>query len=142
MNKYLYATFIAVFLTATAFIFYHSKTKQDELPPLKARVGEMVRSKEWLQALASSESIFKAIKADPKDLKLKLKLVQLYIQEGRITGDHAYYDPAALKLLEEILTKDPVNFEGLCFKGMVQLSQHHFTEALETVKKAQAVSEY
>jgi Tfp pilus assembly protein PilF len=63
------------------------------------------------------ESLIEKVRKDPKDLKSKIQLAQGYIQEGRITGDYNYYDVAALKLLDDVLEKDPNNFEALCSKA-------------------------
>ena len=59
-----------------------------------------------------------------------------YIQEARITGDHAYYDAAALELLDDVIANEPQNFDALCCKATVLLSQHHFSEALKVAKTA------
>jgi hypothetical protein len=69
-------------------------------------------------------------------MKSKLKLVYAYIQEGRISGNHAYYDKRALSLCDEILKKESDNYEALCAKATVLLSQHHFSEAKPLAEKA------
>lgn len=96
----------------------------------------MALSGEWLNTKKSIEGLLAAIEQDPNDLKSMLNLSQAYIQEGRITGDHGYYDNAALDLLETILKKEPQNFEALCCKATVLLSQHHFAEGKDIAKLA------
>jgi tetratricopeptide (TPR) repeat protein len=42
--------------------------------------------------------------------------------------------------IEQVLKKDPKNFEALTLKSILQLSQHHFSEALETAQKAKQIN--
>ena len=71
----------------------------------------------------------------------RLNLAQLFIMEARVTGEHGHYYPAALALTEEILadpelTDEDLRFRTLTTKAGVQLSQHEFSDALETGKQA------
>ncbi len=83
--------------------------------------------------------------ADKSNLESLLKLVEIYVYEARVTGEHPYYYQAALKTLDEILnnknklTKDQ-NFTALFYKATVQLSQHNFNEALVTGNEAMAIN--
>src|ERR1041385_3058318 len=65
-----------------------------------------------------------------------LSLSQADIQEGGETGDHAYSDKAGIELLDKRLKSDTTNFEAMCCRATVLLSQHHFTEGLDQGKKA------
>ena len=47
-----------------------------------------------------------------------------------------YYDKAALDLLEDVVQNQPKNFDALCCKATVLLSQHHFTEGLAVAQQA------
>ena len=83
--------------------------------------------------------------SDNSNYESLLKLVEIYVYEARVTGEHPYYYQAALKTLEEILknenklTKDQ-NFTALFYKSTVQLSQHNFNEALVTGKAAMKIN--
>ena len=57
-----------------------------------------------------------------------------YIQESRVTGNHAYYDEAAQKLVAQVLEKEPQNYDGLAAKATLLLSQHHFTDGLKAAQ--------
>jgi tetratricopeptide (TPR) repeat protein len=137
-KKMIYAAFVLLFLGFSAFALIHAGNKEKEsiLTPLKERKGAMANSQEWLKTKATVDGLIKQLERDPKDTKSKLLLAQSYIMEGRVTGDHAYYDPAALKVLDNVLAKEPEHFEALCFKATVLLSQHHFAEGLELATKA------
>jgi tetratricopeptide (TPR) repeat protein len=45
-----------------------------------------------------------------------------------------------MKYIDDILVREPKNFEALVLKAILQLSQHHFSDALLTAKKAQTIS--
>jgi tetratricopeptide (TPR) repeat protein len=111
-----------------------------EFAPLKMRSAELSKAPEWVKVQDDVDLLFKKIKSDPSDLKSKLLLAQLYMNEARVTGDHPYYYPATLKILDDVLTRDPKSFEALAFKSSVLLSQHHFQEALEVGSKAKAIN--
>ena len=69
-------------------------------------------------------------------------MVSIFIQEARVTGDHSYYDKASFKYLSDILIKDSSNFEALVMKSIIQMSQHHFSDGLQTAMKAQQINPY
>jgi hypothetical protein len=72
----------------------------------------------------------------------KLKLSALYLQEARISGNYTYYDMAAMKLVNDVLKKDANNFEGLTFKALIFLSQHHFAEGLAVAEQVRRLYPY
>jgi tetratricopeptide (TPR) repeat protein len=47
-----------------------------------------------------------------------------------------------MKYIDDVLKADAQNFEALLLKATLQLSQHHFDEALQTAQAAQKVSDY
>jgi tetratricopeptide (TPR) repeat protein len=136
MRKNLYLIlfgFTAVLLTC---IFIFSKKPVEKVPTFKERKGSIALSGEWLNTKQAIEGLLKNIELNPEDYKSKLNLSQAYIQEARITGDHAYYDQAALELLDDVIKNEPTNFDALCCKATVLLSQHHFSEGLAVAQQA------
>ncbi|MGL5890275.1 MAG: tetratricopeptide repeat protein, partial [Bacteroidia bacterium] len=121
-------------------IFVFSDKAEATIPRYKQPRGTYALSAEWLNTKAAIEGLLAELEENPDNYKVMLQLVQAYIQEARNTGDHAYYDKAALELCERILKKEPNNFETLCCKATVELSQHHFSEALATATKAQKIN--
>ncbi len=136
MRKYSYLILIGVTGILLLCIFLFSKTPEKKIPSFKERQGSINLSGEWLNSKKAMEGLLASIEANPNDYKSMLTLAQAYIQESRITGDHGYYDKAALELLDKVLEAEPKNFEALCFKATVLLSQHHFAEGLEVAKIA------
>jgi tetratricopeptide (TPR) repeat protein len=136
MRKHLYTILVSVTLIILISIFVFAKKPKKVIPPYKDRKGSIALSAEWLDTKKAIENLLANVQANPKDYKSMLALAQAYIQESRVTGDHAYYDKAALEVLNTVLENEPKNFEALCCKATVLLSQHHFAEGLEVAKFA------
>lgn len=147
MNKrFTYIILIALFFGATAFIVvrYKSKLHNNVIAfyPLKERKGSMALSTEWAAAKENADKLIRIVRETPEDKKSALALATLYIQEGRATGNYQYYDEAALKYIDDVLSTEPENFEALLLKSIVQLSQHHFADGLQTAEKAKSLNPY
>ena len=130
MKKLLFPSLVLTLLVTLGFVYKKYTTRINQPPAFKERALNVNASSEWLNAKKAIEGLLDRIRRNPNDIKAKLQLAMAYIQESRITGDHAYYDEASLKLLNEVLAKDAKNFDGMCAKTTVLLSQHHFTEGL------------
>ena|ERR1700741_213845 len=140
MKKHLHTLLVGVTGILLLTIFLFSKKPKETAPQLKERKGSIALNAEWLNTKQAIEGLLTAIELNPKDYKSKLNLAQAYIQEARVTGDHAYYDNAALELLNDVTENEPQNFDALCCKSTVLLSQHHFSEALTVAKLALPVN--
>ncbi|MGQ0830002.1 MAG: tetratricopeptide repeat protein [Bacteroidota bacterium] len=140
MRKNQYLTLVAVTGALFILILVFSKAPEKEAPVFRERIGSIALSGEWLNTKKVIESLLAAIKLNPDDNKSKLTLAQAYIEEARITGDHAYYDQASLELIDQVLEAQPQNFDALCSKATVLLSQHHFSEALVIAQEALPVN--
>lgn len=139
MKKYLYPSLLLVFGLLAAAILYFKKPAL-RTPELKARHGDLSAGKEWLNTKAAIEGLLAKLRTNPKDQKSRLLLAQAYMQEARVTGDHPYYDGAAMQLLEEVLQAEPENFEALCCKASLCLTQHHFAQGLGIAEQAQKIN--
>src|SRR5689334_13689820 len=119
MKKYYTLFLIILFLTATFLIIAFRKPE----PVYSLIDRKNATSTEWVNSKQAIENLLRAIRSNPADMKSKLKLVYAYIQEGRASGNHAYYDQAAISLCDEILKKEKKNYEAMCAKATVLLSQ-------------------
>ena len=88
---------------AAAIFFF--KKPDAKIPELKARRGDLAAGGEWLNTKAAIEGLLAKLRSDPSDQKSRLLLAQAYMQEARVTGDHPYYDGAAMELLEHVLQR-------------------------------------
>ncbi|MFM9945878.1 MAG: tetratricopeptide repeat protein [Bacteroidia bacterium] len=116
------------------------KQGKAQFAPLKERNTELAKLPDWELVKSKATEFFSNIKNDSLDLKSKLLLAQLYMQEARITGEHPYYYPATLTILDDVIKHDNENFEAHAFKASVLLSLHHFKEALEVGTKAASIN--
>ena len=132
MKKLAYPLLIVALLTTLGFVYKNYEQKKNAIPTLQNRSEKQTIStgSEWLNTKAAIESLLDQLRRHPDDIKAKLQLAMAYVQESRVTGNHAYYDEAAFKLVSQVLEKEPRNYEGLCVKTTILLSQHHFADAL------------
>lgn len=137
-NKLLPGLLMILFLGAAGFIIMNHQNKELKktatIYSLLERKGMQAKTEEWLFIKNSVEKLQETIKKNPADKKSLTALANYMIMEARASGNYSYYDAAALKYVEDVLAIDPNNFEALCLKALVQLSQHHFTEGLATAE--------
>jgi len=143
-KNHFYLVAIMLFIVTAGFIVVKykkdEKTKTAVFYPLKDRVAGLANTNEMKQLQERFADLVKIVRTNPDEIKSRIALAALYIQEARVTGDYMYYDMAATKYVDEILEKDPANFEALTFKSLLFLSQHHFAEGLALAEKARAIN--
>lgn len=145
-KSYLYLIILIIFVFAAGFIVVKykkgEKNKAASFYPLKERKNISDHAEEWKEVQKSFDELMKIARTNPDDTKSRIGLASLYIQEGRVTGNYMYYDMAAMKYVNEVLEKEPDNFEALTFKSLLYLSQHHFADGLAIAEKAKQVNPY
>ncbi|MGB8194774.1 MAG: tetratricopeptide repeat protein [Chitinophagaceae bacterium] len=145
-RTFTYILVIAIFITAVGFIIVKYNKDEEKKAvtfyELKERRGPSAQTTEWATTKENANKLLAAIKQNPDDLKSRLALAALFVQEARITGNYLYYDMAAMKYVNDVLKKEPENFEALIYKAIVQLSQHHFADGLQTAQQAQKSNPY
>lgn len=143
-KKSLYLVLAGLFILTVAAVVvkYNNQKSKDEnrTYSILERKGELSSSKEFSDLKAKHAALLLETDVDQTDPKPALKLAALYIEEARVTGNHAYYDMAALKYVNKVLKLDPENFHGLVFKSVILLSQHHFADALVIAEHARQVN--
>ena len=142
----LYLVLIILFIGAVGFVVLKYK-KEDSARSatqytLLERTGVLAQMPEWQNTKTNAAKLMAAIKANPKDVKSQIALVNLFVMEARTTGNYTYYDRAAMKYLNNILQSDPQNFEALTLKSLLYLSQHHFADGLATATLAQSINPF
>lgn len=142
----IYLLCIILFVAAVAAIVFNYSRKEKENEnktySLLPRKGQIANSAEWKLAKKQADSLLAIIKEDPTDTKSNIRLASLYIQEARVSGNYKYYDMAAMKHVNNVLKNDPKNFNGLVYKSLIYLSQHHFADGLTTAHQAQQINPY
>lgn len=140
MQKKLYPALLLAFGLAVVAIIFLKKPGPPTLPEPKDRIGRLALGGEWINTKASMRGLLAKLRADPTDQKSRLLLAEAYMQEGRVTGNHPYYDAAAMQLLQEVLKTDPESFEALCCQASLSLTQHHFSQGLALAQQAQQIN--
>lgn len=111
-----------------------------DIPPLFERRGELAGAVEWQKTKEKVAELTKRIREKPAEVKPRLQVAVIYLSEARITGEHPYYYPAILRVLDGVLSIDPKNFEATTFKSSVKMSQHRFAEARDLAEKARQIN--
>ena len=111
-----------------------------EIPALFERKGDLAKATEWQKTREKVDELKKKLAKDPNDVKVRLQIATIYLAEARITGEHPYYYPAVLKILDGVLYLNPNNFEATTFKASVKMSQHQFAEARELAEAARKIN--
>jgi tetratricopeptide (TPR) repeat protein len=141
-----YMLCVAFFFAAVIFIIYKYvlDKKRDAVVPLtlKERKGPIANGSEWENTRKIAGYYTEAARKNPDNTKAFLSLASLFIQESRITGDYLYYDAAAMKCADHILTRDSDNFDALTIKALIHMSQHHFSDGIAVAEKAQKINPY
>src|SRR4030095_10175227 len=142
-KRYLYILLAACTVSVLGFtIIKYTSATAHHYYELKNRKGPSAQSPEWRNTLKMATDLSNKIRLNPRDNKSRLALSALFIQEARITGDHVYYDMAAMKYVDDVLKNDPDNFEALIYQALLFLSQHHFADGLVTATHAQKINPY
>lgn len=145
-SKKLYILTLGVFAALIALIVfrYEAKQKNDQrrVYYLLERKAPTSNAGEWQGIVQKANALIQKIQDYPGDKASLIALASIYIQEARVTGNHQYYDKAAMKCVDDALEIDGSNFEALSLKAVIFLSEHHFAEALATAQKAVSINPY
>ncbi len=107
--------------------------KQFHVPALHTRAAGLLPA-EFAKQQQVYNQLVHDIKQSPEVMKNYTLLAKLFMSEARVSGDHPYYYPAAMTVLDYCLSKDKRNLEASLLKTSVLLSLHHFAEAREMAR--------
>ena len=143
-KRSIYPIAVALLIVVTGIFILnnHNKKETSEVVffPLKERPGIMAKTEEARRVQKQFNEHMKVVRTNPDDVKSRIALSTLYIQEARITGNHLYYDKAAINYINEVLKIDSSHFEALVLKALISMSRHQFSEALFLAEKARAIN--
>ncbi len=116
-----------------------------KIPVLLERSPQLGSVEEQQYMTDTYRNLYSEILKNPHDWDAVLSLVRLYMLEGRITGEHGHYYPAALKMLDHIQGQsqdEDALFQSNFLKASVLLSLHRFDEALTYGERALEMNAY
>ncbi|HPH91626.1 MAG TPA: hypothetical protein PLZ68_12430, partial [Ferruginibacter sp.] len=129
---------VVLFIGAAGFVVLQYKNKEQKkrtaVYTLLERKGTQSKTEEWKFIKSAVEKLQAAVQQNPADKKSLTALANYMIMEARASGNYSYYDAAAMEYVNDVLAADANNFEALCLKALIQLSQHHFSEGLATAE--------
>jgi hypothetical protein len=124
-------------------IFLGTQQKQAAEPTTTSRrTVEISPSSEFLNAQKSVDYYREHIRLKPNVAKNYIELVQIFMYEARITGNHREYIPKARVLLESALGRTPNDFNALLASATLRMTLHHFTEAQTLAERCVAMNRY
>jgi tetratricopeptide (TPR) repeat protein len=145
-NKIRYILLCILFISSVGFIvinYQHNVVKKEAtVYVLLPRKGMLTKTDEWITTQKNVDILQKKIAANAADTKSIIALANYFILEGKATGNYAYYDKAAMKLVNDVCKIDTNNFEAFTLKSLVYLSQHHFADGLATAQQARNLIPY
>lgn len=154
MKKILFILFIMAG-SVSCLTYTSCKSSNDEqttkineelsVPALLKRDKTMGNESEQKSITEAYDKSIEALKLNPEDLRQYIKLAGVYIAEGRITGNNAYYGSAAMKMANKVIDEKTGNkdlaFQALSIKSAVLLNLHQFKEALAVAKEAETMNQ-
>jgi tetratricopeptide (TPR) repeat protein len=134
LSHLLIVVFFATLLGCSA-----QETQKFSIPALKERAAAQ-NSTEYERIKASYTQMKAKYEKDTNDFGALTKLAEIFVVEARATGDHHYYYPAALTVIDRALMKKPNDFEALVTKGTLLMTFHRFADALDIAQRADRLS--
>jgi len=140
---------ISLFLTACQQDSTESMDQATNLvviPELLERPTVISTPEEAEQVQKMYADLTAKIKVNPDDIKARLTLAELFMQEARVSGEHGHYFPAALTVIDGVLQEEQLDesntYRAMLNRASVLLSLHQFAEAKETGEQALALNKY
>ena len=139
----------SIIIIATVYIFCGCQTRNvssvegSEIPKLLIRNQVIGPEEEMGYIIDTYNKLAEKIKSNPHDVEARLSLVELFMQEARISGEHGYYYPEALKVIEGVMNDQPkeaLKYRALLDKASVLLSLHQFKAAKEIGEEALTIN--
>jgi tetratricopeptide (TPR) repeat protein len=114
-----------------------------QIPYLKGRKAGLGTPDEIAHVASIYDEKKALLQKDPANAKAYLSLAELFMNEARITGEHPYYYPAALQMIDGIpnlaTQAEEVRFEAAYYRASVYASMHEFQKALTEGERARQI---
>jgi tetratricopeptide (TPR) repeat protein len=139
-------TIFALALSINATLESCSSSMAQGKSALLARVDTAGHSTEWQTITALHAEYAKALQLDSNDYATQIKMIELYLNEARITGNTSHYNFLATQMLDKIIAAHNAApnylYLAYCYKATVLLSLHQFQAAKTFSEKALALNPY
>lgn len=135
-KKFLSIAVLLILAGSGVYIALQQRQGQAAISNLSPRLDGSTSSAEFLNAQKAVDYYRGQITRNPDVVKNYIELAQLFLQEGRVTGNNAEYILKAQALLDEATRRDPDNPEVIITRASIAATLHHFKEAKELAEKA------
>lgn len=122
-----------------------STVQEFTVPEILIRPQVIGPQEEMGYVLDNYNRLVKKITTNPSDVESWLSLAELFMMEARISGEHGYYYPATLQIINTVLEENPddaLKYRALLDKASVLLSLHQFNEAKEAGEQALSLNAF
>jgi tetratricopeptide (TPR) repeat protein len=113
---------------------------------LQTRTDTIGKSDEWKLIMQLHDKYTASLAQDSSDDKSRIKLIELYLNEARISGNATHYNALAMTNLNFILNNkncaSDILYQALSYKATVLLSLHQFAEAKKYALQALQMNRY
>ena len=127
---------VALLLAIGAYVSLFRQKAQTNIPDISLRSGAAGPSAEFLNAQKAVAHYRDQIQKHPDVAKNYIELAQLFLQEGRTTGNNREYIPKAQSLLDRVLRREPESAEAIITKASIAATLHQFREARDLAQRA------
>jgi tetratricopeptide (TPR) repeat protein len=142
MNKLI--TVIALALSINVTLESCSSSMAQSKSALLNRADTVGHSTEWKTIATLHADYTKALLLDSNDYATQIKMVELYLNESRITGNTSHYNFLATQIIDKIISTNTAApnylYLAYCYKATVLLSLHQFQQAKYFSEKALALN--
>jgi tetratricopeptide (TPR) repeat protein len=108
------------------------------------RTDTIGKSEEWKNIEQLFEQYSQTLQKDSNDNSTKIKLIELYLNEARISGNQTHYYKLAMQSIQNMLQDKNLRsdylYTILSYKSSVLLSLHQFENAKKTALLALAIN--
>jgi tetratricopeptide (TPR) repeat protein len=145
MKKLIYVsiTLLSIYSVMSSCQNINASTKNEHLLNRTDTIG---KSEEWNNIQKLYKNYTQTIAKDSTDTGTKIKLIELYLNEARVSGNQSHYYALAMRSINEILnnkaTKPEYMYAAFAHKASVLLSLHQFADAQKNAAAAVALNPF
>ncbi len=137
---------IALALLCSAFQSCLQSKANANQQALLLRTDTIGKSEEWKMIADLHQKYSTSITLNAADAKTRIKLIELYLNEARVTGNTSHYNALAMSHLNELLSNknctSDIKYQALSYKATVLLSLHQFALAKKCAEEALQINQY
>jgi len=135
MKKYILGLVVLAIIISASLFYYVSIKNSNKVVDLKeySELASAENQGKMDEAISIAQNI---LNRHPEDIQAKLSLAEIYLNKGSHDNKEAEFSPKALEIVNQVLQKDPNNFEAYRIMGYAYEIQESFEKAIISYNKA------